>query len=155
MWPVFFLALFLCAPSTACLLVCIRDVSLSLYSLSLSVTLSENISPTSPPHAPTLFYSISLFHWPRAPRGDGTLGSFDIGMLVKALQHVRMACELTLPYWHTFYANELPGLGDKATRRRGPERERALTRLSTSRTYPVFTGAVRGFSIVRETICHS
>lgn len=25
-----------------------------------------------------------------------------------------MARELTLPYWHTFYANEEPGLGDKA-----------------------------------------
>lgn len=38
---------------SACLLMCIRDLSLS--PLSPSVTLSENISPTSPPRAPTLF----------------------------------------------------------------------------------------------------
>lgn len=119
MWPFFFFPP--CSPFVcpSCLLVCIRDVSLSLSSLppSLCHALWQHFTPTPPSTPPTLLYSFSLSHWPRAPRGDGTSGSFDTGMLVKALQHVRVACELALPYWHTFYANELPGLGDKRVKR--------------------------------------
>ncbi len=63
----FFSPLFLCVPSTR-LFVDVYQGSLSLsLSLSLSVTLSENISPTSTPHAPTLF-TLSHFFIGRRPR---------------------------------------------------------------------------------------
>ena len=95
------------------------SLSFSL-SLSLCVTLSENISPTSSLRAPTsFFFSFSLFHWPRAPRGDGTLGSFDIGMLLKALQRVRTAREPRCPTDTHFMLMSCPG---SSIRERGNEK---------------------------------
>lgn len=120
MWPFFssLPALLLCVPPV-CWCASGISLSLSLFSLppSLCHALWQHFTPTPPSTPPTLLYSFSLSHWPRAPRGDGTSGSFDTGMQVKALQHVRVPCELVLPYWHTFYANELPGLGDKRVKR--------------------------------------
>lgn len=109
----FFSSLFVCPPVCWCV---------SGISPSPSLPLSRSLKTSHPPPllVPPRFFTRSHRFIGREPRVETAhWARSTLECCWKALQHVRMARERTLPYWHTFYANELPGLGDKAAGKRG------------------------------------
>lgn len=144
MWP-FFSLLSFCVSRQPPVCWCVSGISLSL---SLSVSRSLKTSHPPPLYVPPLFFfSFSLFHWPRAPRGDGTLGSFDIGMLLKALQRVRTAREPRCPTDTHFMLMSCPG---SSIRERG--NEKGLGGGIGGLTPPSFLGSSHMFGGWRQTV---